>query len=122
MNKTLKTIKQNRIQRAKKVRMSIVGTAQRPRMSVFRSNTGIYVQLIDDVAGKTLVSANAKEIKISKGGVKNKTEVSAKLGKLIAKKALIKKINMVVFDRNKNKYHGRVKAVAESAREAGLKI
>jgi len=118
MNKVLKTIKQNRIQRAKKVRMSISGTAKRPRMSVFRSNTGIYAQLINDATGKTLVSVNTKEIK-SKG---NKTEVSAELGKLIAKKALDKKINVVVFDRNKNKYHGRVKAVAESAREAGLKI
>ncbi|HEX2868404.1 MAG TPA: 50S ribosomal protein L18 [Ignavibacteriales bacterium] len=107
-----------------KIRKHISGTADRPRMTVTRSLTQIYVQLIDDVTGKTLVSASslskdaAEELKSTKG----KVEVSKVVGKLAAKKALENNITSVVFDRNGYRYHGRIKAVAEGAREAGLKF
>ncbi len=103
--------------RHKKIRMTISGTEKRPRISVFRSNKGVYVQLIDDLSGKTIASANQKELKDSKD---KKIEVSFKLGKLLAEKALAKKITKAVFDRGGYKFHGRVKAVADGAREGGL--
>lgn len=113
-----KKIQAQRIRRHNRTRAKIQGTASRPRLSVFRSNTGLFLQLIDDTLGKTIVSASSKEIK-EKG---TKIELSFKLGKLLADKAMEKKINEVVFDRSFYKYHGRVKAVAEGAREAGLKF
>lgn len=100
-----------------RVRSTISGTKDRPRLSVFRSNRGMYVQLIDDLSGKTLISANSKELKINKD---KKVDLSFKLGKLLAEKSLKKNINKVVFDRGGYKYHGRVKAVADGAREGGL--
>ncbi|MFH1822448.1 MAG: 50S ribosomal protein L18 [Patescibacteria group bacterium] len=110
--------KLKRKRRQKKVRTKIKGTAKRPRLSVYKSNIGMYLQLIDDEKGKTLVSAHSKEIK-TKG---KKVDLSNELGKLIAKKAIAKKIVKVVFDRGGKKYHGRIKAVAEGARENGLKF
>ncbi len=103
--------------RHKRVRSKIIGTAKRPRLSVFRSNQHTYVQLIDDQKGKTLVSVN--DLKMKKG---SKVELSKQIGKVAAEKALEKKIKEVVFDRSGYKYHGRVKAIAEAAREAGLKF
>lgn len=105
------------VRRHKRIRSTLSGTATRPRLSVFRSNRGMYVQLIDDVSGKTLVSANSKEIK-----AKNlkKIDMALALGKLLAEKATKNKITQVVFDCGGYKYHGRVKAVAEGAREGGL--
>lgn len=100
-----------------RIRGKISGTAERPRMTVFRSNKGIYVQLIDDLAGKTLVSASSKGIT---GGTK--TEVAAKVGAEAAKKALEAGISSVVFDRNGYLFHGRVKSLADAAREGGLKF
>lgn len=100
-----------------RIRGKVSGTAERPRMSVFRSNKGIYVQLIDDLAGRTLASASSKGLE---GGTK--TEVAAKVGKEIAKKAGEKGIVEVVFDRNGYLFHGRVKSLADAAREAGLKF
>ena len=100
-----------------RIRGKVAGTAQRPRMSVFRSNKGIYVQLIDDQAGRTLAAASSKGLE---GGTK--TEVSAKVGKEIAKKAQEKGIETVIFDRNGYLFHGRVKSLADAAREAGLKF
>ena len=100
-----------------RIRGKVSGTAERPRMSVFRSNKGIYVQLIDDLAGRTLAAASSKGLE---GGTK--TEVSAKVGKEIAKIALEKGIQTVVFDRNGYLFHGRVKSLADAAREAGLKF
>ena len=100
-----------------RIRGKISGTAQRPRMSVFRSNKGIYVQVIDDLAGNTLVAASSKGIE---GGTK--TEIAAKVGEQIAKKAVEKGITEVVFDRNGYLYHGRVKSLADAARQAGLKF
>lgn len=95
------------------------GTAVRPRLVVFRSQKYIYAQLVDDDKGKIILSANDFEFKKSK---KSKTDKSKEVGKLIAKKALDKKIEKVVFDRGGYKYHGRVKALAEGAREGGLKF
>ena len=100
-----------------RIRGKISGTAERPRMSVFRSNKGIYVQIIDDIAGTTLVSSSSKGLE---GGTK--TEVAAKVGSDVAKKALDKGITQVVFDRNGYLFHGRVKSLADAAREAGLKF
>ena len=104
-----------------RVRKIIHGTPDRPRMSVFRSNKDIYVQLIDDLAGKTLISASSQTEAISslKG---TKTEKSKAVGKLIAEKAVEAGITDVVFDRNGYLYHGRVKSLAEAAREGGLKF
>ncbi len=114
--KKVKINQERRQRRHNRVRAKISGSATRPRLSVFRSNQGMFLQLINDDLGKTLVSANQTEIK-SKG---NKTELAFQLGKLIADKAKAKKISTVVFDRGSYRYHGRVKAVAEGAREAGL--
>ena len=108
---------QNRLSRKRRVRGKISGSAGRPRMSVFRSLRGMTVQLIDDDAGTTLAAASLKEVK-----AKRTVEGAAKLGKLIADKAKKKKIEKVVFDRSGYKYHGRVKALADAAREGGLKF
>ena len=106
-----------RIRRKGRVRARLSGTADCPRLSIFRSNRGIYGQIINDEASRTIVSVNPKE-----AGVGNKSLVSLELGKLIAKKAIEKSISRVVFDRNGYKYHGRVKAFADGAREGGLKF
>jgi len=111
---------EKRERRRRRVRAKIFGTANRPRLSVFRSNAGMYAQLIDDERGHTLVSAHSREIK--KGKDDDKKKVSFALGKLLAEKALKIKIKEVVFDRGGYKYHGRVKALADGAREGGLKF
>ena len=112
--------KMERARRHLRVRRKISGTAERPRLCVYRSNTNLYVQVIDDVAGNTLVSASTldKDVKTKKA---NK-EAAKELGTLIAKKALDKKIDTVVFDRSGYIYHGVVKELAEAAREGGLKF
>ena len=110
--------KQAKARRHKRVRSKITGTAVIPRLNLFRSNKGLFVQLINDDLGITLVSVSEKEIK----GKKLKTDIAKEVGKLIAKKAQEKNISRVVFDRSGYKYHGRVKAVAEGAREEGLKF
>ena len=111
----------SKIQRRNKIktriRGRISGTAERPRMSVFRSNKAIYVQLIDDLAGRTLCAASSKGI--AEG---TKSEIAAKVGENIAKKAMEAGINTVVFDRNGYLFHGRVKSLADAARQAGLKF
>ena len=112
-------IKQNkRLRRKGRVRAKISGNETCPRLSVFRSNRGIYAQIINDEIGKTLAAVGAGEIKVKD----KKTAVSLELGKLLASKAIAKGISQVVFDRNGYKYHGRVKALAEGAREGGLKF
>ena len=106
-----------------KVRKRISGTPERPRMAVFRSNNHMYVQVIDDVAGHTLVSASTLQGEVKEGLEKtNNIDAAAKLGGVIAKKALDKGIKTVVFDRGGYIYHGKVKALAEAAREAGLEF
>lgn len=100
-----------------RIRGRISGTATRPRMTVFRSNKQIYVQLVDDLAGKTLVSTSSKGIEEG-----NKIEIAAKVGENIAKKAIEAGISEVVFDRNGYLFHGRVKSLADAARKGGLKF
>jgi large subunit ribosomal protein L18 len=102
----------------KSIRQKISGTSQRPRLSVFRSNTNIYAQVINDATGETLVSANVKEIGL-KG---NNIAASAAVGKKVAEKALAAGITTVVFDRNGYLYHGKIKSLAEGAREGGLQF
>mgnify|MGYP001038039743 CR=1 FL=1 len=117
----------NKIERRERIKMRIrkvvSGTAERPRMSVFRSNKQIYVQIIDDLSGATLVAASSKDKEIA-GEVagKNKSEVAAIVGKLAAKRSSEKGITTVSFDRNGYLYHGRVKMLADAAREGGLKF
>ena len=113
--------KTNRERRKLRVRKEVFGTSNRPRLSVFRSNKYSYGQLIDDTAGKTLVSVSLKNVKdLHKAKVKQ--EASFSLGKKLAEEALKKKIKQVVFDRSGYKYHGRVKQIAEGAREGGLQL
>ena len=104
-----------------KIRKTINGTASTPRLSVFRSNTSIYAQLIDDKTGKTLLAAGSddKSIKASKA---SKSEQAKLVGKLIADRATTQGITSIVFDRNGYLYHGRIKSLADGAREAGLKF
>ena len=106
-----------RLQRKKSVRARIKGTAERPRLTVFRSLSRLTVQLIDDKAGKTLASATTGEAK-----AKPTKEGAKKLGALLAKKAKDAGISAVVFDRNGYRYHGRIKELADAAREGGLKF
>lgn len=113
----METKREQRNKRHKRVRAKIIGTSKIPRFCVFRSNKHIYGQLVDDEKGKTILSITDKGLKS-----KNKIEAAEKAGKLIAKKAAEKKINKVIFDRGGYKYHGRVKALAEGAREGGLKF
>ena len=111
-----KVSRRDRIKRGLRKRLS--GSSERPRLSVYRSNKGIYAQVIDDQAGVTLVSASSLAKDFSASGTK--VEQSKAVGKLIAEKALAAGISKVVFDRNGYLYHGRVKSLAEGAREAGL--
>ena len=106
-----------RLARRRRIRARITGTAQCPRLSVYRSLRRIVVQLIDDAAGRTLVSASTPEVKASLT-----VDGAKKLGALVAKKAKEVKIDTVVFDRGGYKYHGRIKALADAAREGGLKF
>jgi len=103
-----------------RIRGKISGTAERPRLSVFRSNKEMYVQLIDDTKGVTLAAASTRDKDFARTG--NKSEQSKSIGSTLAKKAAEKGITEVVFDRGGYLYHGRVKAVAEGAREGGLKF
>ncbi|MFY0688840.1 MAG: 50S ribosomal protein L18 [Cyclobacteriaceae bacterium] len=102
----------------KGVRKKINGTSERPRISIFRSNTGIYAQVIDDIKGHTLVSASSREL----GKKSVNIEISKEVGKKLAEKAVSSGIENVVFDRGGYPYHGKVKALAEGAREGGLKF
>ena len=112
-----------RVKKHNRIRNRFSGTAERPRLSVFRSNNHIYAQVIDDAAGKTLVSASTAE-KDAKAELKNTNDVEAAsyVGKLVAKRAKDAGIDQVVFDRGGYIYHGRVKALADAAREAGLEF
>jgi large subunit ribosomal protein L18 len=113
-----KNIKNQRQIRHKRVRAKVIGTTERPRLSVFRSNNHIFLQLIDDSKGKTIVSASDHKTKKKT----NKTEKAKEAGRELAKSAKTKKIETAVFDRGGYKYHGRIKAAAEGAREEGLKF
>ena len=109
----------SRLRRHARVRNKISGTAETPRLCVYRSNKNIEAQIIDDVKGVTLVSSSSMALKLDNG---SNVEAAAAVGKDIAEKAVAKKIKKVVFDRSGYVYHGRVKALAEAAREAGLEF
>jgi len=112
--------KDKRIRRHKKIRINMHGTKDRPRLFVFRSNQHIYAQLVDDDKAKVLLSASDKDLKLKKG--EKKSDAAKELGKLMAKKAIENKIEKVVFDRGGIVFHGRIKALADGAREGGLKF
>ena len=112
-----------RLKRKKRIRKKISGTTQRPRLCVFRSARHIYAQVVDDISGRTLATASSVESAFRKEGkFENKVAAAAFVGKLVGKRTLEKGIGEVVFDRNGFLYHGRVRAVSEGAREAGLKF
>lgn len=124
---------QRRIRRHKRIRARVSGTGEVPRLCVFRSSNHIYAQLVNDEDNRTLFSATDIELKKNKAKTKQKleeggdklsakSEIAYRVGRLIAEKALGKKIERVVFDRGGNRYHGRVKALADGARSAGLKF
>lgn len=110
-----------RFKRKKRIRSSVEGSAAKPRLSLFRSNANLYVQLVDDERGVTLASASTLE-KDQRGKIRNNLAGARTLGQLIAKRALDKRIEHIVFDRSGYIYHGKVKALADAAREAGLKF
>lgn len=107
-----------RSRRHKRVRRKVSGTGERPRLAVFRSNRQLYAQIIDDGGGRTIAAASSLDPELR--GSPHDVERAAKLGKLIAARAIEKGIKQVVFDRGGYRYHGRVKALAEAARESGL--
>ncbi len=113
------TKSERRVRIKHRIRKKISGTTEIPRMSVFRSNKQIYVQIIDDVTNKTLLSASSQDKSLT-GKTSNKTEQATSVGELVANKAKEAGITRVVFDRNGYLYHGRVKSLAEAARKGGL--
>jgi large subunit ribosomal protein L18 len=113
------TVRQARERRHRRVRGKLFGNAERPRLVVFRSNRGIEAQLVDDLEGKTLAAANWLQLK---GAKRSKTDQAAAVGKLLAQNAKKADVETVVFDRGGYLYHGRVKALADAAREGGLKF
>ena len=115
-----KSDRRNRIR--KRIRKIINGTAEKPRLSIFRSNKEIYAQLIDDQLGNTLISASSRDKGFDSLGSEGKISVSIEVGKLLATKAKKAGIENITFDRGGYLYHGRVKALADGAREAGLKF
>ena len=115
----VKTKEQGRLRRHRRVRSKISGTAERPRLAVYRSNLRIYAQLIDDDAGRTLAAASYQDKSLAK---KSRAEAPAAVGKLVAERAREAGIGTVVFDRGGYLYHGRVKALADAARENGLEF
>ena len=104
--------------RRARIRRKITGTAERPRLSVYRSNIHIYAQLIDDSTGRTLAAADSREVE----GAENRKDAAQRVGELVARRASEAGIETAVFDRGGNQYHGRVAALAEGARENGLKV
>jgi large subunit ribosomal protein L18 len=116
-----RTKSEQRLRRHRRVRKKILGTAERPRLAVFRSNKHIYVQAIDDLGGRTIASASTMEAS-ARGGATSTTDAAKEVGKRVGERAKAAGIGTVVFDRGGFKYHGRVAAVAEGAREAGLEL
>lgn len=116
---TVMTKRQQRLRRRRRVRARIVGSAERPRLSVYRSNRGVFAQLVDDAAGRTLAAVNWTEPELRK---LTASEQAKRAGELIAERAKSAGVESCVFDRGGYKFHGRVKALAEGAREKGLKF
>ncbi len=119
----IKKKREARLRRKLRIRKKVFGTPDRPRLSVYRSLKHIYAQIIDDTRGRTLVAASTLDKEFKEKGVKSSTVEGARVvGQILARRALEKGIRKVVFDRNGFKYHGRVKALAEGARESGLEF
>ncbi|MDO8516382.1 MAG: 50S ribosomal protein L18 [bacterium] len=118
MSKAIKIFNIRKHRRVNRTRAKLQGTADRPRLAVFRSNQFTSVQLVDDTQGKTLVAVSSREIK----NVKGKVEAAREVGEALAKKAAALGVKAAVFDRRSYRYHGRVRALAEGARKGGLKI
>jgi large subunit ribosomal protein L18 len=116
---TVLTKRQRRLRRRRRVRARIVGSSERPRLSVYRSNRGVFAQLVDDAAGRTLAAVNWTEPELRKLSA---SEQAKRAGELLAERAKEAKIETCVFDRGGYQFHGRVKALAEGAREGGLKF
>ncbi len=116
------TKRERRLKIKQRIRKRISGTNERPRMTVFRSNKQIYVQLVNDLTGETVVSASSKNKEVADKKNISKSEQAKLVGKLVAERSLAKGIKNVVFDRTGYLYHGRIRILAESAREGGLKI
>ena len=112
---------ESRVRRHRRVRKKVAGTAERPRLAVFRSNKHITAQVIDDRSGRTLAAASTTETDL-KGGATGNKAAAAQIGKLVAERAKAAGVTKVVFDRGGNLYHGRVAAVADAARESGLEF
>jgi len=119
MNKKIENKRRLTERRAIRTRAKLHGTAERPRLSIQKSLTQLRAQIVNDDAGTTLAAVSVKDIKDAKG---TKTEMATEMGKVMAEKATAAKVSKVVFDRGANKYHGRVKAFAEAAREGGLEF
>jgi large subunit ribosomal protein L18 len=121
MSDSAKQKRDARIRRHRRVRKTVRGTAERPRLAVFRSNRHISAQVIDDVAGRTIAAASTVETTVGASGTSNIT-AATEVGKLLAERAKAAGVEKVVFDRGGNQYHGRVAAVADGAREGGLAL
>lgn len=117
-----KAIGKQRSRRRFRVRKSVRGTSERPRLSVFRSHKHVYVQVIDDEAGRTLAAASTSEKSVRDGAFGGNKDAAKRIGKVVAERALAAGVTKVCFDRREYKYHGRVAALAEGAREAGLQF
>ena len=117
---TMSVKREKRIRKHKMIRSNMHGTKERPRLHIFRSNQHIYAQIVDDDKAKIILSVSDKDVKNAKK--ETKSETAKEVGKLIAKKAAEAKIDKIVFDRGGNIFHGRIKAVADGAREGGLKF
>lgn len=116
----MKTPSEQRIKRHTRIRKKITGTAERPRLAVFRSNKHLYAQLIDDVAGRTLASASTVDPLLRSKSMANSVEFASQVGSLMAERAAALDITNVVFDRGGFRFHGKVKALADGARQKGL--
>lgn len=121
MSDAAKSKRQGRIRRHRRIRKKVLGTAARPRLAVYRSNKHIHAQIIDDIAGSTLVAASTVEVAL-RGDTNGNAEAAAKVGKALAERAKTAGITEVVFDRGGFLYHGRVAALADAAREGGLEF
>lgn len=114
------TKSERRLRIKRRVRKNVEGTTERPRLSVFRSNNEIYAQVINDETSKTIVAASSLDKEVSKDG--NKSDIAKAVGKMVAERAKANGVDQITFDRNGYLYHGRIKSLAEGAREAGLKF
>lgn len=118
----MKSSSQQRIKRHRRIRKKVTGTADRPRLAVFRSNKHLYAQIIDDVSGRTLASASTVDASLKSDSLANSVEAAARVGSLVAQRAAELGLTRVVFDRGGFQFHGKVKALADGAREKGLQF